>query len=179
MNPDRCAPSDPTPTVHKLMLDTNVVDELLDDSHLVKYIIAAVESGNVQLFVTHVQADEIGRMTGEKATKREALLGVLTEVPASSVPTAGIVIGHSRFDQTMFGSDHNAELFHVLKGGNSKHIEDAQIVLTAAWLYADIVSNDKRVVNTLAPEVGINAYRTSELREFLCQWCPRDDGPSF
>jgi hypothetical protein len=74
------------------MLDTNVVDELVADSELVSTLQQSVESGRVKLLITHLQIDEVMNTGDDKRAKREALVQLLAELPATRVPTYGFVV---------------------------------------------------------------------------------------
>ncbi len=163
VEPDRCADIDPTPGVLKLMIDTNVVDELVVDSELVDLLRRAAEAGVVEVLVTHVQIDEVLNMGPNKRAKRDALVQLLATLPARRVPTYGVVVDLSRIDNALFASDRHAEMFLEMTGGNTRHNEDALIVLTAAWFFADVVSENIRDVPGMAAHVGLSSYRTAEL----------------
>jgi hypothetical protein len=149
------------------MLDTNVVDELVADSELVSTLQQSVESGRVKLLITHLQIDEVMNTGDDKRAKREALVQLLAELPATRVPTYGFVVGLSRLGNAMLASDEHAEMFLELTGGNLRHNEDALIVLTAAWFYADVVSENVKDVPKMAGRVGVRSHRSSDLRQLL------------
>lgn len=130
--PDRGAETDPSPSVLKLMLDTNVVDELIADDELVGMLRHSVDSGSVEVLITHLQIDEVMNTGDNKRAKRGALVQLLAELPAVRVPTYGFVLDLSRVDNAMLASKEHAEMFLELTGGNVRHNEDALIVLTAA-----------------------------------------------
>jgi hypothetical protein len=153
--------------VLKLMLDTNVADELIRDTDLVTILQQGVIAGSVELLITHVQIDEVMNTGDSKRAKREALVQLLAELPARRVPTYGSVFDLSRFDNAMFGSDDHAEMLLDLTGGNTRHNEDALIVLTAAWFFADVVSENTKDVPKMANRAGIRSYRTADLRTLL------------
>jgi hypothetical protein len=83
------------------------------------------------------------------------------------VPTYGFVVGLSRLGNAMLASDEHAEMFLELTGGNLRHNEDALIVLTAAWFYADVVSENVKDVPKMAGRVGVRSHRSSDLRQLL------------
>ena len=151
----------------KLMLDTNVVDVLMTDSALLGLLRQATTSGAVELLVTHVQIDEVMSMGPNKRAKMESLVQLLADLPARRVPTYGFVFDLSRFDNATFASEEHAAAFQEMTGGNTRHNEDALIVLTAAWYYADVVSENVRDVPKMAALIGLRSYTTSELRLLL------------
>ena len=146
------------------MLDTNVIDELFVDPALVARLRLAVNDGEVELLITHVQIDEVLNMGPAKRAKREALVQVLAALPAHRVPSYGFVLDLSRLDNSMLASESHAATFLELTGGNPRHNEDALIVLTAAWFYADVVSENTKDVPKMAAHVGLTSYQTEELR---------------
>lgn len=91
--PDRCADSDPSPNVLKLMLDTNVIDELMANPAIVSHLRRATETGAVELLITHVQIDEVLKMGPSKRAKREALVQILA---AFTSEACAYLRGHSR-----------------------------------------------------------------------------------
>lgn len=165
--PDRCSETDPSPSVLKLMLDTNVIDELVADSELVSILRHSVESGRAEILITHLQIDEVMNTGDNKRAKREALVQLLAELPAVRVPTYGSVLDLSRLDNAMLASDEHAHMFLELTGGNLRHYEDALIVLTAAWFYADVVSENVKDVPKMAGRAGVRAHRSGDLRRLL------------
>ena len=146
------------------MLDTNVIDELFVDPSLVARLRLAVDDGAVELLITHVQIDEVLNMGPAKRAKREALVQVLAALPAHRVPSYGFVLDLSRLDNSMLASESHAATFLELTGSNPRHNEDALIVLTAAWFYADVVSENTKDVPKMAAHVGLTSYQTEELR---------------
>ena len=149
------------------MLDTNVIDALMADPDLVSLLRDAVAAGTVELLITHVQIDEVLNTGSNKRTKREALVQMLAALPAKRVPTYGVIWDLSRWDNAMFASEAHAAALLDLTGGNTRHNEDALIVLTAAWFYADVVSENVKDVPKMAAEVGLTSYRTEDLRRAL------------
>ena len=67
----------------------------------------------------------------------------------------------------MLASDDHAESFLELTGGNRRHNEEALIVLTAAWFYADVVSENTEDLPKMAGRIGLTSYRTADLRSLL------------
>lgn len=149
------------------MLDTNVVDELMADPTLVSLLRQAVDAGTVELLITHVQIDEVLNIGPNKRAKREALVQMLAALPANRVPTYGFVLDLSRLDNAMLASEGHEATFLELTGGNTRHNEDALIVLTAAWFFADVVSENIKDVPKMAAHVGLTSYRTAELHRVL------------
>jgi hypothetical protein len=167
VSPDRCADADPTPGVLKLMLDTNVIDALMADQELVSLLRSAVDNSTLELLITHVQIDEVMNTGSAKRAKREALVQMLATLPAKRVPTYGVIPDLSRFDNAIFASDAHAATLLEMTGGNTRHNEDALIVLTAAWFFADVVSENIKDVPKMAAHVGIASYRTEDLRRVV------------
>lgn len=169
LNPqaDRCVPSDPTPGVLKLMLDTNIADDLLVRLLLLPTLRAAVESGRIELLVTHLQIDEVMEIPDIKSERRDALVNVLASLPARRVDTYGDVMGRTRMGYGMMASGEHSLLYNELINGNIRHQEDALIVLTAAYLWAHVVSNNTKDMPRMAKRVGIHSYTTRELLDRL------------
>lgn len=164
---DRCAPSDPTPGVLKLMLDTNIADDLLVRLLLLPTLRAAVDSGRVELLVTHLQIDEVMEIPDSRSERRDALVNVLASLPARRVDTYGDVMGRTRMGHGMMASTEHSRLYNELISGNIRYQEDALMVLTAAWFWAEVVSNNTKDMPRMAKRVGINSYTTRELLDLL------------
>ncbi|MHB1128906.1 MAG: hypothetical protein ACYC06_02525 [Ilumatobacteraceae bacterium] len=164
---DRHADMDPTSRVLKLMLDTNVVDKLVADRELLGILRREVDAGKIELLITHVQIDEVLNTREDKRAKRDALVQLLVELPARRVATYGFIPGLSRLGNAMPGSAGNGALLLELTGGNTRHNEDAVIVLTAAWFYADVVSENTKDVPKMANKAGILSHRTQDLHALI------------
>jgi len=146
------------------MLDTNIVDQLAEDRALVAKLGHAVRAGNLRLLLTHLQIDEVLEMKAEKRAKRASLLQVLTSLPAERVPTYGFLLDRSRLDHAMLASDNHAALFTALTRGNPRHHEDVLILLTAAWFYADLVTENTKDLAKMAARIGVTVLDTQGLR---------------
>ena len=71
---------------------------------------------------------------------------------------------HTASSSISLASDDHAESFLELTGGNRRHNEDPLIVLTAAWFYADVVSENTKDLPKMAGRIGLTSYRTADLR---------------
>ncbi|MCB9379714.1 MAG: bifunctional DNA primase/polymerase [Acidimicrobiaceae bacterium] len=164
VTPDRCAPEDPSPGIRKLMLDTNVIDKLAADPELVDLLSLSAQRGEIQLLVTHLQIDEVLEIGDHARARREALLQVLANLPAERVPTYGFLLDRSRLDHAALASDNHAALFRELTRSNPRHHEDVLILLTAAWLYADLVTENRKDLAKMAARIGVAVFDTQGLR---------------
>ncbi|MCE9621004.1 MAG: hypothetical protein K8R99_01520 [Actinomycetia bacterium] len=164
---DRCAPSDPTPGVMKLMVDTNIADDLLVRLLLLADLRAAVSSGRLELLVTHLQIDEVMETPENKSERRDALVNVLASLPARRVATYGFVVGRTRLGFGMLASSEHSQLYDELISGNIRHQEDAILILTAAYFWADILSNNTKDMPRMAKRVGIRSFTTREFLDLL------------
>ena len=82
-----------------LLLDTQVVDALIDDDVLRRRIDDAARADTVEVLVTHLQIEETLEMPATKVDAQEALLQTLAELVATRVATAGAVWDRSRWDE--------------------------------------------------------------------------------
>ena len=146
------------------MLDTNVIDKLAADPELVDLLSLSAQRGEIQLLVTHLQIDEVLEIGDHARARREALLQVLANLPAERVPTYGFLLDRSRLDHAALASDNHAALFRELTRSNPRHHEDVLILLTAAWLYADLVTENRKDLAKMAARIGVAVFDTQGLR---------------
>lgn len=146
-----------------VMFDTNVFDKLLEGN------VALVDlPDDLIYYVTHVQYDEIQKMSNH--TKKERLLRLVRLVGAEEVPTSVFVLDYSRLDKAELGGDPD---FDKLTGGNKKHIEDAIILLTAKKRKAILISEDDGAPMRRAANLG---YDVMTLQAFIEKYGLKESG---
>lgn len=149
------------------MLDTNMIDVLLDEPALFSRLQVFAHEKPIDLLMTHLQIDEINEMGEAKRARKNQLTEVLSQLDIHQVPTYGFVLDRSRLDNALPASDQHCEILHVMTRGKVRHNEDAIIVLTAAWFYADVVSKDIDDVPQMAEIVGVRHFSPQAFAQFL------------
>jgi hypothetical protein len=135
--------------IRRLLLDTDALDKIATMPDFADALRGAATDGRVELFITHVQLDQIIVMadkqaTKEKRAKRGRLLTLIVAMPnVRYVPTSGIVVGLSRLGQAALDDLLAVET----KTGppfarKPKNRADVLLVNTAAGLGAEFVSVD-------------------------------------
>lgn len=104
----------------RVMLDSNAFDALALDDHVRVLVGSAVEAGALDLVVTHVQMDEVGKTPDPKRT-------ALLRLTVSMTYTSGIVLDVSRLDMAVFSTPEEDVIFDAVTVGNPRHNEDALI----------------------------------------------------
>src|SRR5688500_16702786 len=96
----------------RLMVDSNVFDVLAEDDELVALCLRHIFGGTLRLVVTHVQADELSAIPlrpSEGTISYRAYLLMHLDRMTAPVVTAGPVLDLSRFDQSSFFSEGDAD----------------------------------------------------------------------
>lgn len=118
------------------MFDTNAFDRLLNEP---------VDSVQAEIFITHIQKDQVAAIPKEKAEKKHHLLALFKTVNANSIPTIVAVWGVSKWDECCWGSDENNALYQEVAKRNGA--EDALIAVTAIDKYLILVTDDKSLLH--------------------------------
>lgn len=149
------------------MLDTNMIDVFLDEPALLSRLQVFAHEKPIGLLMTHLQVDEINEIGEAKRARKDRLIEVQNQLEIELVSTYGFVLGRSRLDNAIPAPDRHSEIFQAMTKGNARHSEDAIIVLTAAWFYADIVSKDIEDVPRMASMVGVRHFSPQAFVKFL------------
>lgn len=138
----------------KLILDSNVFDNLLSG----KISLNDLDINNNEIFITHIQVDEINECTDK--FKRASLFNLLTEIRPEKIPTETFALGLSKFGNAKLG---DAILFQKLRNSNLNHSKDALIGETAIKQNLILITNDKRLKNKVN-ELGGTAMNIEEYK---------------
>jgi len=123
---------------YKFMFDTNVFDTILDGK-----IDVTIFPDNYEIFVTHIQRDEIEAINKpEKKGRKEKLLEYFKKLKQNNIPTESAVYGVSKYGGAKYTSDNN--LIEELRKGNLQHTKDALIGETAIKNNFILVTNDSK-----------------------------------
>jgi predicted nucleic acid-binding protein len=123
------------------MFDTNIFNDILDGK-----IDVVLFPEDLQLYVTHVQLDEIQATRDEQ--RRTQLMSVFSAIPQESIPTASTVIGVSRLGQSRLsdGILYNrlrTRLDELSKKGNNP--KDIALAETAIVEGLTLVTHDRHL----------------------------------
>ncbi|MEQ9377302.1 MAG: hypothetical protein RIG68_19090 [Imperialibacter sp.] len=137
----------------KLIFDSNVFDDIVSG----KLKLEVIENLNAEIFLTHIQIDELNRCSDSE--KRARLFLMLIELRPTKIPTESFVIGTSRIGSAKIG---DGKLIEKLRKGNRKKTNDAIIGETAIKNYLTLITNDITFRNTVI-QLGGSAKTVHEL----------------
>ena len=142
----------------KYMFDTNIFNDMVDGKLEISDI---VNCKKVEIYVTHIQIDEINKCSDED--KRARLSMFMVKIKPILIPTSSCVFDVSRFDESKFG---DGIIFNKIKKGNINQVEDSLIGETAIKEGIVLVTNDKRLKNIVI-KLGGNAISLDDFIERL------------
>lgn len=145
----------------KYIFDTNIFDDIVDGILKVSDIVKYKNYKKVEIYVTHIQIDEINKCSDED--KRARLNIFMVKIRPILIPTSSCVYDISRYDESKYG---NGNILDKIKKGNIDHVEDALIGETAIKEGIILVTNDRRLKNIVI-ELGGNALFLNEFIEIL------------
>ena len=118
------------------MFDTNIFDAIIDEKINVTRFLNKYE-----IFVTHIQRDEIEAMDKqEKQERKKKLLNYFKELNQENIPTESFVLGTSKLGSAKLTPEDN--LIEELRKENLRHTEDALIGEAAIKNNLILVTND-------------------------------------
>jgi hypothetical protein len=126
----------------RVMLDSMIRNRLQGDPAANALLDHHVAAGTLVLVETHVQGDEVAKISDD--VKRTTLENV---VSTTREPGVVFSLDVSRLDEDTFGSDENHRIFDAVRNDNPKHSEDAVISATAAATCDAFVCDDKQTRN--------------------------------
>lgn len=147
--------------IEKYIFDTNIFDDIVNEKLKVSDIIKYKNYKKVEIYVTHIQIDEINKCSD--ADKRARLNIFMDKIGSILVSTSSCAFDVSRFDASKFG---NGIIFNKIKKGNINNVEDALIGETAIKEGIILVTNDKRLKNIVI-KLGGNAISLDDFIERL------------
>jgi hypothetical protein len=147
----------------KVMLDSNVHDEVIAVPGFSDRLRRAIVAGDIQIVTTHVQRDELERIADP--VKRAAAL----DVPGAVTATAGAVWSVSRCDQAKYGEGDGDIKYAEIFKGNPRDIEDALIAITAASEVDVLVTQEKTKLPSriLATGSKLKVWDFDRLRRYV------------
>jgi predicted nucleic acid-binding protein len=141
----------------KLIFDSNAFDDLLIGT----INIAQLVQGGHEIYVTHIQIDEINKCSNEE--KRARLFNYITELRPIKIPTESFVVGKSRIGHAKIG---DGDLMDEIRNGNIKHTSDALIGEVAIKNQLTLITNDVRLINKVV-KLGGCALTVVQFKQLL------------
>ncbi len=122
------------------IFDTNIFNRILDGQFDLNSI-----SGEVKLFATHIELDEI-RNT-RNCERRSQLLSVFEAIDSKKIPTESAVWDVSNWDEAKWTVDDNlyepiVKALDAKNGGKGNNVQDALIAETAIRNNLTLVTED-------------------------------------
>lgn len=152
----------------RILLDSMIVDRLLDDEGLFDKVLAAIESGRASFVAPHIVRDQLAVTPNEE--RRRRLLASYDALPKKPVLTAGAVFDVSRFDEARFGDGagmSGVSIDEVRTRGRGA-ASDALLAVTAAGEADVLVTEDtdlrKKVERSKAT---CQIWDANKLRQFV------------
>jgi len=131
------------------MLDTNALNYIGKNTTFFEKIISSVKSGEISLYITHIQLGEINAIPASEAELRSRLQSFIQDY-CKRVPTTGVICGISACGECGFS---NGKDINAITKNSPKMIYDALIAATANSGSDYLVTDDddlrKRVVKEL------------------------------
>ncbi len=151
----------------RLMLDSNISHALHRDDGLRESLTRAVDSGSVELLVTHIQVDE--NLDHPDPEEGRRLIHAMMGSGARAVPTYGVVLDVSRLGSARLFDEGTAAMFEAFRHGNPKHSQDGLIAATALREGAVLVTaeNVKHRRRLQAHFSGLVVWSLEDLREHM------------
>lgn len=138
----------------RVMLDSNVFDALVAREPDRRAVIAAIRSGQLELVTTHLQEDEIFRVSARDTHKYWRM----QSIPRTVVSTSDFILGLSRLGMARLG---DGVTYNAVRT-KQRHLVDAEIAATAQYERLRLVTDEKRLRNQ-SQRLGLNAYTSAEL----------------
>jgi len=145
----------------KYIFDTNIFDDVVSDKLKISDIVKYKNYKKVEIYVTHIQIDEINKCSD--VDKRARLNMFMVKIRPILISTSSCAYDVSRYDMSKYG---DGIIFNKIKSGNINHVKDALIGETAIKEGIILVTNDKRLRNKVI-ELGGKALFLNEFIERL------------
>jgi len=144
--------------MRRVLLDSNALDPLMYVPGAFELLRDAVESGELEILVTHVTIDEMAATPD--LDKRQWLL-VLLFALGRMIDTSGAIVDFSRvnFCRVM---DDDDESIDILRSASVRHSRDALIAHTALMEGCALITNEKRLT-ARARDKDVEVLTTTEL----------------
>ena len=143
----------------RFSIDSMIFDKIAGRDETIALVCRLVASGTIQLVATHIQRDEHAGIADPALRHR------IARIPVSDVPTLGFVAGLSRAGMARVSS---AGPYDAMTGQNRrKYAADALIAMTAQFEGTILVTEDRRLRNRAARELGVETWDWSQFHAHL------------
>lgn len=156
------------PSPPRFMLDSMVLDELVESEPDRRAVVALIANRQIELFTTHIQEDELARITDEVKRWR------VKSLPRTIIPTSDFVVGVSRLGMARLGS---GRVYELIRHGQS-HVNDALIAATAEHEGHTLVTSERRLKNRAAAHVTVPVWNGSRLLAEVRRLARGSEGPT-
>jgi hypothetical protein len=155
----------------RLMFDTNGYGALAADPQGFAKLRALVDRSDVEVFVTHVQEDELSAMSD--VPKRKALLSICRTL-GTKIPTDGAVWDVSNWNEAKWGPGSGDVRSEHVQSGSSNRGEDELIAATASSEVDVLVTDDERLRHRIVSQGSTVAFWTfAELLKYMESLSPQ------
>lgn len=149
----------------KLMLDTHIYDLIVDTHGMAERLCQLVSEGKVVILCTHIQEDEVARISDER---RRGHITAIMKL-AKKVPTNGAIWDISRWDEGTWGDGSSGGMsIDEVRSPSAGHGKDALIATTAARDADILVTNDRRLANRVRTlDAPLDVWRFDQFQQYV------------
>ncbi len=126
-------------SVLRIMLDTNIYDQICARRDLPRKVNDAHHAGKVLILCTHIQQDEIAQIPDED--KR----AIMSSVVGTRIATSGAAWGVSRWGLSTWGDGSGDVRIGDIATSSGNHVRDGLIASTDAAAADVLVTEDQRL----------------------------------
>lgn len=141
-----------------LMLDTNALNYIGNITTFFEKVISSVKSGEITLYITHIQLGEINAIPDSEAELRLRLQSFIQDY-CKRIPTTGVICGISACGESGFS---NGKDINAITKNSPKMIYDALITATANSGSDYFVTDDGKLRKRIMKELPGLALLTNE-----------------
>lgn len=131
--------------MRKYLLDCNIYDEIVSDRIAMDKIRILAEKGYVKLYANWIVKAELERISSNEKKKR--IESILSSLNVSKIPVAGILLDHSKLNDTMLIPWNETALLSEAISTSQNNDNDMAIAITAKIHGAKLVTNDKKLLS--------------------------------
>lgn len=142
----------------RVMFDSNIWDAVAENGHANR-IAALIESDTLRLITTHIQEDQLKRISDKK--KQTALLEIYRHLINQTVNTSAALWETSVWDQSNFSGDDEEMSLSAIQRNKVTMSDDEVIGLTAKDQCDIFVTQDEKFLKRLqeaAPQLKTLTY---------------------
>ncbi len=143
----------------KIMLDTNVYDKLIEQ----KSEILGLLKDRTEIFITHVQYDQLREMSSKKLDKHKKIFEIIEYFNPNKIPTVSACFGMSNWDEVGWGDETGN--FEAIQVNNINHSADALIAETAKKNECILITEEKgsTSLRNKSPRIDLECINFNEL----------------